>query len=63
MRFCRDCKHRGVRGGASICQRIEAMGKCPFYGDWRWVRPTMLMRGDDEPCGPDAKLFEPREGA
>lgn len=64
MKFCKDCKHFRPEGtplgfySPDLCLHNAAkISPEPVYGIAERMPPKM-MRGEDGPCGPDAKLFE-----
>jgi hypothetical protein len=61
-KFCVSCRHFG-QGQWRRCEHPQARGAPELvYGFRSYGKPEM-MRDKNGKCGPDAKLFEPRDRA
>ncbi|MCH7936628.1 MAG: hypothetical protein IH994_06005 [Proteobacteria bacterium] len=63
MKFCKDCRHIRIQGSgfaaSAVCGHEKAARLNPVTGTANpWA--CLAMRGTDD-CGPEAKLFEPKE--
>ena len=65
MIACKDCKHCAGRGGlasAPLCLHPATAAELTDYytGEKRREQPSIVF-ARSVPCGPEAKLFEPKE--
>ncbi len=60
MTECRTCKHFSFERGTPYCYAPQTLFHDPVWGVSR-PRIAPSARKKDEPCGPEGKLWEPKE--
>lgn len=71
LKFCKDCKHYAKRLipcgpdclAEEVCLKTEIVTTCLVYGykTYKYISClTMRNSTDDNACGPEGKMFEPK---